>query len=152
MQPTDNTARDPDISRLREKSKACYVCGSENPAGLKITFDPEGDNGSIARYTARREHEGWGSILHGGLTFTLMDEALGWALYFHGLSGVTARVEARFRQPIPVGSAVVVRAWMTGRRGRIINARAEVRSDSPESILLAEADATMCLLNVDGAR
>jgi acyl-coenzyme A thioesterase PaaI-like protein len=30
-------------------------------------------------------------LLHGGVTFSLMDEALGWAVYFQGLYEVTAR-------------------------------------------------------------
>ena len=147
MNETNETRTD--VARLRRKTRGCYVCGAENAAGLHIPFDPEGDDGSVAAYTARREHEGWGGILHGGVTFALMDEALGWALYFHGLSGVTARVETRFRQPIPVGTRLVIRGWMTGRRRRIVTARAEIRDDSPERTLFAEADATMYLLNVE---
>jgi len=146
----DELAETPtDLAGLRRTTKGCYVCGEENASGMHIPFSPEGDNGSTATYTARREHEGWGGILHGGVTFALMDEALGWALYFHGLSGVTARVETRFRRPITVGTKVVIRGWSTGRRGRVVTARAEIREDSPDRSLLAEADATMFLLNLE---
>lgn len=137
-----------DTAELLPKTKRCYVCGPENPSGLHVRFSPEGDNGSRATYTARPEHAGWPGMLHGALTFTLMDEALGWALYFHGLTGVTARVETRFRQPIPIGSKLVVRAWMIEKRRRTITARAEVRGDTEESPLLAEAGATMYLVDI----
>jgi len=139
-----------DLTELLPKTKHCYVCGPENPTGLHVPFQPDGENGSRATYTAHNEHEGWPGILHGGLTFTLMDEALGWALYFHGLTGVTARVETRFRQPIPVGTKLTIRAWMVERRRRTIKARAEVRGDTEENPLLAEADATMYLVDFDG--
>jgi acyl-coenzyme A thioesterase PaaI-like protein len=144
-------------AELLPKTKHCYVCGPENPAGLHISFRPDGENGSRATYTAQVEHAGWPGILHGGLTFTLMDEALGWALYFHGLTGVTARIETRFRQPIPIGTKLVIRAWTVEKRRRTITARAEVRGDGGEDPLLAEADATMYLVNPgndqdDGAR
>lgn len=128
------------------KSEGCYGCGVENASGLKLQFTPDGESGCTATYTARREHEGWSGILHGGVTFALMDEALGWALYLNGLSGVTARVEVRFRKPIPVATKLVIRAWMTGRRGRIVTARADIREDSAERRLLSEADATMYLM------
>jgi len=37
----------------------------------------------MTRYIARAEHGGWDGILHGGVMFALMDEALGWAHYYH---------------------------------------------------------------------
>jgi acyl-coenzyme A thioesterase PaaI-like protein len=64
------------------KDTTCYVCGPDNPLGLQVPFEQEGDAGSYAFYTARKEHGGWNGILHGGVTFSLMDEAFGWCLFF----------------------------------------------------------------------
>jgi hypothetical protein len=86
------------------KDSRCYVCGPNNPLGLRVSFSPDGAQGSQARYTARPEHAGWNGILHGGVTFALMDEALGWSLYYQDLPAVTARVETRFHKPIAVGA------------------------------------------------
>jgi acyl-coenzyme A thioesterase PaaI-like protein len=72
-----------------------------------------------------------------------MDEALGWAVYFQGLFGVTAKTKARFRQPIPIGMNLVIRAWTVSQRRRIVTARAEIRVDANDEVLVAEADATM---------
>jgi acyl-coenzyme A thioesterase PaaI-like protein len=55
-------------------------------------------------------------LIHGGILFGLMDEALGWALYHQGLRGLSAR------------------------------ARAEVRRNDGSHRLLAESNATMFLL------
>jgi len=74
------------------------VCGPNNPLGLRVGFTRDGAHGSPARYTARPVHAGWNGILHGGVTFALMDEA-------------------------------------------------EIRADSSEATLLAQADATMCRID-----
>ncbi len=134
------------ITRVNTKTERCYVCGPENPGGLHVPFFRDGPTGCRALYTARDEHAGWPGILHGGITFTLMDEGLGWAVHFQGLNGVTARAETRFRQPIPVGAKLVIRAWTIERRRQLMTARSEIRLDDEEQTLLAELDATMFLL------
>jgi acyl-coenzyme A thioesterase PaaI-like protein len=63
--------------RLRPKNvRTCYVCGPDILSGLQVSFMADGAQGSRALYTARPEHEGWPGLLHGGVTFSLMDEAL----------------------------------------------------------------------------
>jgi acyl-coenzyme A thioesterase PaaI-like protein len=132
-----------------EKGNTCWVCGPENKVGLGVRFGPEGENGSRAYYTARAEHGGWPGILHGGVALTLMDEAFGWSLYFHGSAGLTGRFDARLRQQIPVGAKLVIRAWTTEKRKKFAKARAEIRQDSDSGPLLAEADAMMFLIESD---
>jgi acyl-coenzyme A thioesterase PaaI-like protein len=88
-------------------------------------------------------------MLHGGVTFALMDEALGWAVHFQGLHGVTARAETRFRRPIPIGAKLLIRGWTMERHGRRMGARAEIRIDDDAQSLVAESDATMFLLEVE---
>src|SRR5258708_31996380 len=131
--------------QLQTKTMECWVCGPQNRAGLNVRFEPFGQNGSEARYTARAEHGGWPGVLHGGVVLALMDEALGWSLYFHGSGGVTARFEARFRQQIPIGSNLIIRAWTLDPRGRLVKATAEGRMNADAGPLLLEADASMFL-------
>ncbi len=134
---------------LKPKTSACYVCGPENASGLQVPFSPDGEHGARARYTARAEHCGWPGLLHGGVAFALLDEALAWAVYFQGLYGVTARVETRFRQPITVGTPLEIRAWTLERHGKLLRARAEMRSLNDENPLVAEATATMYLQDLE---
>ena len=131
--------------QLDPKTSKCYVCGPDNPAGLHVAFHAHGAHGARANYTVRPEHCGWPRILHGGVTFALMDEALAWACYFQGLYGVTARVESRFRQPLHVGMNLTILGWTTERRRRLVSARAEIRLDTDDGPVVAEADATMYL-------
>ncbi len=136
---------------LSWKTKDCFVCGPDNANGMQVVFVSDGDHGCRGEYTARAEHCGWPGLLHGGIAFTLMDEALAYALYFHGLYGVTAKVETRFRKPIPAGTKLVIRAWTVDQRRRLVDARAEIRVDSDDAELVAEADATMYLQEIEGS-
>ena len=120
----------PPAVRVKPKTNRCYVCGPENPGGLQVPFFADGPHGSRALYTARAEHGGWPGMLHGGVTFALMDEALGWAVHFQGLHGVTARADTRFRQPVPIGAKLIIRGWTLGQRRRLMTARAEIRIDN----------------------
>jgi acyl-CoA thioesterase FadM len=56
-------------------------------------------------------------------------------------------VETKFHKPIAVGTKLIVKAWVVKQRRRLFDAHAEIRIDGPENMLLAEADATMCLIN-----
>ena len=80
---------------LQRDTSACYVCGPKNSVGLHVPFTRDGERGARGEYVARAEHCGWPGMLHGGVTFALMDEALAYALYFQQLCGVTARAEMR---------------------------------------------------------
>jgi acyl-coenzyme A thioesterase PaaI-like protein len=134
------------VVKLGDNTSNCYVCGQANAQGLRIPFVRDGEHGSSASYEARAEHEGWPGVLHGGITFSLMDESLAWALYFQGIRGVTARAQTQFKKPIRTGTLLVIRGWTLERRRQLITARAEVRIAGAEVELMAELDATMFLL------
>jgi acyl-coenzyme A thioesterase PaaI-like protein len=126
------------------KDSSCYVCGSANPMGLHVPFRRDGEAGSVAVYIARPEHGGWNGIPHGGITFTLMDEALGWCLFFQDIRAVTARTQTRFHRPIPIGTRLHIRGWVTGKRRTLYDAKAEIRIGDGEGLLAAESEAVMC--------
>lgn len=123
----------------------CYVCGLENESGLKVPFRKTGEGASRADYVARSEHAGWPSIIHGGLIFTLMDEAVAWACTYAGKRCVTAKAEARFREPARVGMPLVITGLVTRKSGLALRARAEIHVGDETGPLLAELDAVMAV-------
>lgn len=125
--------------------KGCYVCGLENPSGLKIPFTKDGEGASRAEYVALPEHAGWPSVVHGGLLFTLMDEAVAWACTYAGRRCVTAKAEARFRTPGRVGVPMVVTGRVTRVSSLALRARAEIHLGDDSGELVAELDATMAV-------
>ena len=126
----------------------CFVCGSENPEGLKIAFEPRPEGGCRAEYTAKPTHVGWPEIIHGGLLFTLMDEAVAWASIYAGRHAVTGKAEARFRAPARVGQRLIVSGWITTSSRRALRARAEVREAGEAGPLVCEMDALMAVADI----
>jgi len=135
-------------AKLADKDiRICYVCGDDNALGLHVPFTRDGDSGSRASYTVRAEHVGWPGLLHGGVLFTLMDEAVAWAVYYCGLRAVTAKAETRFRAPIPVGASLVITGSVVERARRIVHTHAEIQRVDKSHQKVAEMIATMYLLD-----
>jgi uncharacterized protein (TIGR00369 family) len=131
--------------RTSDEYRGCYVCGVENDSGLRLPFRKDDGGGSRAEYVARPEHAGWPGIIHGGLLFTLMDEAVAWACTYAGSRCVTAKAEARFRVPAQVGALLVITGRVTHTASRALRARAEVRQGDDNGPLIAELDAMMAV-------
>ncbi len=108
-------------------SQMCFVCGLENPIGLKASFYEDEDGHVTATWTPGEEHQGYPGLLHGGIAAALLDEALGRTVIGRDLWLVTAKMELRYRNPIPIGEPLTVVAELTRVRSRIVEARGELR-------------------------
>lgn len=139
------------MSTAPESFPNCYVCGTQNPEGLQIPFERAADGGCRAEYVARATHVGWPEIIHGGLLFTLMDEAVAWATIYAGRHGVTGRAEARFRMPARVGMRLIVTGRITESSRRALRAHAEIREGSETGRLVSEMDALMAVADLEPA-
>ena len=59
-------------------SSGCFVCGEENPAGLRTRFYVE--NGAVQASLMPAEHHcGYRNVVHGGVVAAILDECMGWA-------------------------------------------------------------------------
>lgn len=109
------------------ESFRCFACDPGHPKGLRLRFREGRPGGVVADVTLGRDYEGLGGVVHGGILATLFDEAMAWCLYRHRrMVYVTARMEQRFRAPVPTGRPLVVEAWIeegsTARRVRVRSA------------------------------
>jgi len=103
----------------------CFGCGVNNPIGLKLKFRREGDT-IRADYTPDKYFQGWPGLLHGGLTATLLDEAMSNIAYSTGLTCLTASMTVRQRRPIPVDAALTVTARITRQRKKVIETEGQL--------------------------
>jgi len=118
-------------------ARQCFGCGSDNPHGLGMHFRTD-DGRAVAEFTPPVHLQGYPGHVHGGGVATMLDEAMGWAVYGSGAWAMTARFAMRFRQPVLAGEPLVVTGWVTRDRGRFLEVRAEARSG--EGAVLAEAN------------
>ena len=131
------TAKDPLAGEPEDSPRHwCYGCGDRNPEGLKIVFEVEGTN-VTGRFVPRDAHQGWPGLAHGGIAAAAMDEAMGWAMWAAGAWAMTARMEVKYRRPLPLGEELTVTAGVTRDRGRRLEAEAQIRSSAGE--VLAQA-------------
>jgi len=134
-------AERPDPARL------CFGCGSENPRGLGLEFRLETGR-AVAEFTPPEFLQGYPGFVHGGGVATILDEAMGWAVYGQGIWAMTARLTMRFRRSVPLGQPIKVSGWVTRDRGRFLEVRGELRSRHGH--LQAEADGLF--VRVDGEK
>lgn len=114
----------------------CFACGEQNPMGLKLKFEVNGD---VVRttFTPGLNHQSWPGIMHGGLTATVADELMGRAVNALGYAGVTVRLELRYRGAIPLGETVTFEAKVTKKRLPIMDMTLEATLPSGKVALEA---------------
>lgn len=105
----------------------CFVCGRDNPRGLKIKvkYFPE-DLAAETQLALPREYQGWAEVIHGGILSTLLDEIMAHAVWHFAGPGVTLSMEVRFYHPLKPGEAIRVRGVLTSANGRRRTAEAEI--------------------------
>jgi acyl-coenzyme A thioesterase PaaI-like protein len=113
----------------------CLGCGDENPAGIGMRMERDGERvrGSV---TLDRRHEGAPGYAHGGAVSTILDDALGMLLFILRRPAVTARIEVDFRRPAYLGRPFEAEAWVDRVDGRKLWLVAALRDDGE---LIAEA-------------
>lgn len=122
----------------------CFVCGPDNPLGMQIRFRVEGDK-CVADYAPPEHFCGFDGVLHGGIIYSLLDDAMANWLYLQGESAYTARCEVRYREPAAIGVQYRLEAEQVSRRGRFADMRGRVLHPTDNQVI-AEADARFMVI------
>lgn len=121
----------------------CFACGPDNPIGLHIRFDVEGDH-CTAEFTPNENHVGFSDTVHGGIIYTALDDVTANILYQQGRKAHTARCEIRYRQPARVGETLRIRGWIETERRRLVMLKGEIRRKS-DDVLVADCESSFML-------
>ncbi len=124
-------------------SKHCFVCGLENQTGLGLEFYEIGDGRVAADPCLPDSYQGYPGIVHGGIVASMLDEIAGRAAMIgdHAHFRLTAKLNIRYRRPVPVGETIRLLGWIVEDRGRLATAHAEIRL--ADGTLAAEAEAIL---------
>ena len=105
----------------------CFVCGENNPGGLRLNFDIDSEHQTLkTTFIASPTFQGWDGIVHGGIIGTLLDEAMAKLSYEIGYNTVTASLEIRFKKPAPILEPLLVYGEITEVNQRLVKAKARV--------------------------
>ncbi len=128
---------------VQPNSHHCFVCGLQNPIGLKLRFYETGPGEVTAEYTVGDEYQGYPGVVHGGVVAALLDEVCG---RVHMNSNpprfyYTARLTMRYRKNVPVGEPLTIVGRTTKSKRRTPTSTGSIYGVGGE--LLAEAEAIL---------
>jgi uncharacterized protein (TIGR00369 family) len=124
-------------------SKDCFVCGVENTNGLRMKFYEYGQGEVKAMYSVPEQFQSYPGVVHGGIIAAMLDEVASRA----AMTGeptrfrYTAKLEIRYRKPVPLGKSLYMHGWVVDDRGSRAVARGEMRLK--DGTLLCEAEALL---------
>jgi len=126
-------------------SRMCFVCGVQNPVGLKLTFYQDPEAGQVrATFTIPEKYQGYPGVVHGGIVAAILDEVSGRAVMLHladeGLMA-TLRLTIRYRRPTPTGTPLTAVGWVERIGG--IGARVAGEIRLPDGTVTAECQSTL---------
>lgn len=107
-------------------SQGCFVCGKDNPIGMKLETYRDGDR-MTADFVPGANYTGWKNIVHGGIITTLLDEIMVWVPWAKtGKYFFTGEIKVRFMKPLLAGTEVTINAWCEKEGRRIIETAGEI--------------------------
>lgn len=120
-------------------SEDTFLSRSTPSDGVSVKyFLRKEDKAAVAKVRFGSEPESPPRCAHGGSIASVLDESMGAACWVNGHTVLGARLNVRFRRPVPLGRDVDVTARIVGVRGRTINAKASMR-DAETNRVYAEA-------------
>lgn len=119
------------MPQRQPSSRSCFVCGRDNPVGLKVKWDQHPEAGELrGRVTIPEHFNGYPGVAHGGIVAALLDETAGRTILMDGGFEdlmVTAKLEVGYRLPTPTGVSLDVVGRLVRRSGARAEAEAELR-------------------------
>lgn len=138
-------------ARGRPDADGCFVCGPENPIGLKIAFRLDGDV-CRAEFTPQSVHQGYDGVTHGGIVFSVLDDVMANWLFLQGIRAYSARSEIRYRDPLPVGTPLLIEGRLKKKKGRFVVLEGKaIRAEDGRAVAEAESTFHVVEEEVDGS-
>jgi acyl-coenzyme A thioesterase PaaI-like protein len=100
-------------------SRTCFLCGRENPIGLKMEWYNDSEhNQIIGKITIPEHFNGYPGIVHGGIIAAVLDETAGRAVLLDGDFEnlfVTLKLDVTYRNFTPTNTPLTAVGWITRR-------------------------------------
>ncbi|MBI9088412.1 MAG: PaaI family thioesterase [Desulfobacterium sp.] len=130
------------------RDRECFACGAENPYGLQMTFE---SNGEALRsgLTVPPRFRGWSNLVHGGILATILDEIMGWtAIHLTKRFILTKGMHVAFIKPVRIGTPLSITGYIKERISeRKARVGAEIRNG--EGDLCASSEGEFVLFTME---
>jgi len=133
---------------LEGVDRDCFACGTENPHGLKMSFESNGEQ-LRSFLTVRPRFRGWSNLVHGGILSTMLDEMMSWtAIHLTERFILTKGMSVAFKKPVRVGTPLSLTGYITERlserKARVV---AEIRDE--EGAVCASSEGEFVLFTME---
>lgn len=122
----------------------CFVCGSENPCGLKLVFN-YADGKITTEFKPSKLYQGYEGVTHCGIITSVLDESIVKAAIAGGKPSVTVEINVKFKHPLSVNETAIVEAEITNKASKVIEGYAKMLRKSDKAFI-AEANAKLVAL------
>ena len=130
--------------KKQPNSRMCFICGLENPVGLKLRIY-EVEPGFIeTTYIAPEHFQSYPGVLHGGIVATILDEISGRAQMGDPSQPrfmFTAKLEVKYRKNVPIGKPLRIVGKAGKVKGRMAEGWAGIYDET--GTLLAECNSVL---------
>jgi len=124
-----------------DETKHCFVCGPDNPNGLKLEPYLENEKVVVASYTApdyllgfkfKKPIAGFKGFLHGGMHCALLDCISLWTSFARKKPAATTEISVKLLKPVLLGETIHLRGEIVSEKDDIIIVRGEIRNSRKE--------------------
>ena len=127
--------------KKQPNSRMCFICGVENPVGLKLKIYETEPGVVETLYTPPEHFQSYPGILHGGIVATILDEVSGRAHMGDPAQArfmFTAKLEVKYRKTVPIGKPLRIVGKAGKSKGRMAESWAGIYDEN--GTLLAEGN------------
>lgn len=136
------------VLKKQTNSDMCFICGINNPYGLKAPFYEMENNTVVSFFEYKEIHQSYPSRTHGGLISAMLDEIAGRAIWiYEEVWGVTTNLTVKFRKQVPYGVKLKAVGEIIKNTKRAFIGVGKIYDMN--GVLLAEAEATYLKLSLD---
>ncbi len=135
------------MNTIRRDGSSCFVCGPDNPDGMQLQFFLEGDV-CCGDFTPAPHMIGYDNLVHGGIIFAVLDDAMANWLFLKGVRAHTAKCEIRYREPVHLGCTLRLETTATAVKRRMVTMEGRaIRIDDGKVV----AETTAAFMIVEGS-
>ncbi|NND00640.1 MAG: PaaI family thioesterase [Gammaproteobacteria bacterium] len=122
---------------------SCFVCGRDNPVGLRMQFYDDGKDTVCSDFTPDQRYQGYPEIVHGGILASILDEVVGRVAMIgdHHRFMMTVNLKVQYRLPVVVDTPLHAVGKVIRIKGRI--GKAEGKIFLPDGSVACEAELTL---------
>lgn len=116
------------VIQKHTNSDQCFACGERNSAGLGMEFYDLDDGSIVGLVTLKDNHVSYPTVVHGGITATMLDEAMGRCSFQIEPDTwcVTLEMTVRYKKSVPPETPLRVPARVVENREHVFICEGEI--------------------------